>query len=86
MLVSDAGAGTTRLRFKAAYNTSVEITFEPVGTTFALRPDEFISLELPTNALPEVEVVVWSNGIGVWVPYPGEYTIFGSDDNELDRL
>jgi hypothetical protein len=86
MLVSDAKAGTTRLRFKAAYNANVEVTFEPVGTTFALAPDDSVYLELPIGALPEVEVVVWQNGIGVWVPYPGEYVIFDSDGNELDRL
>ncbi|WP_117215643.1 hypothetical protein [Allorhizocola rhizosphaerae] len=86
MLVSDADAATTRLRFKAAYNASVEVTFEPVGTTFALAPEDFIYLELPIGALPEVEVVVWQNGIGVWVPYPGDYVILDSNGNELDRL
>lgn len=79
-------ATLTRLKFKAAYNAEIEVCFEPIGTTFRLASDDFIFLELPIDVVSNVEVVVWSNGIGVWVPYPGDYAVFDSEGNELDRL
>ena len=82
----DSDQRMTRLIFKAAPGQSVEVCFEPVGTTFRLNSEEYIFLQLPELAVSSVEVVVWPNGVGVWVPYPGDYTILDSNEQELDRL
>jgi hypothetical protein len=77
---------STRLVFKAAPEESAEICFEPVGTTFQLISGQSVALQLPLSAVASVEVVVWPNGVGVWVPYPGDYVILDGEGRELDRL
>jgi hypothetical protein len=77
---------TTLLTFAAAGPEPVEVCFEPVGTTFELVDEQSVSLQLPLSVVSEVKVVVWPNGVGVWVPYPGDYTILDPDGRELDRL
>ncbi len=76
----------TRMMFKAAPDQTVEITFEPVGTTFRLSSEEYIFLQLQESVVASLELVVWPNGVGVWVPYPGNYVILNSEGAELDRL
>ncbi|MGW4215350.1 hypothetical protein ACWEIJ_45770 [Lentzea sp. NPDC004789] len=77
---------TVDLKYLAAGDSPVEICFEPVGTTFRLTEGQSIFLRVPLEALPKIEVVVWANGIGVWLPYPGDYVVLDSDGKELDRL
>ena len=79
---------TTTLTFKGNpyQSVDVEVTFEPVGTTFRLGQGDLIYLRLPTSAIADTEIVVWPNGIGVWVPYPGDYVILDAAGEELDRL
>jgi hypothetical protein len=57
-----------------------------VGTTFSLIDGQWIFLRTPLEAVPKIEVVVWPNGIGVWVPHPGDYVVLDSECKELDRL
>lgn len=77
---------TVDLKFKAADGVSVEVTFEPVGTTVNLLDGEFVYLRAPMAAVASIEYVIWPNGIGVWVPYPGDYRILNQAGVELDRL
>jgi hypothetical protein len=81
-----AAPQTVDLKFAAAPGAAIEVCFEPVGTTFRLVDGDFVFLRVPVAAVPSIEVVVWPNGIGVWVPYPGEYVILNSDGMELDTL
>lgn len=76
----------TTLKFAAAPGKTVEVCFEPIGTTFQLSDGDCVYLRLPVSAVPEVEVVSWPSGIGVWVPYPGDYTILDRDKAEIDTL
>lgn len=77
---------TIDLKFAAASGASIEVCFEPVGTTFALDDEDFVFLRVPVDAVASIEVVVWPNGVGVWVPYPGDYVILDREGRELDRL
>ncbi|MBM6403575.1 hypothetical protein JQN72_04865 [Phycicoccus sp. CSK15P-2] len=45
-----------------------------------------MTLELAISAVAQVEFVAWPNGIAVWVQFPGDYIVFDSSGNELDRL
>lgn len=75
------------LRFSSSNDEVMELCFEPVGTTFRLNRNDVIYLRMPISAVPNLEVVMWPNGIGVWVaPYPGEYIILDGNKVELDRL
>jgi hypothetical protein len=74
------------LKFTAAPGQNVEICFEPVGTTFSLSDGQSIYLRTEAKNLASVEIVSWPNGIGVWVPYPGNYAILDADGMELDQL
>lgn len=74
------------LKFMAAQGQSVEVCFEPIGTTFSLRDGESIFLRTVIANVTSLEIVSWPNGIGVWVPYPGDYTIVDSKGNEIDTL
>jgi hypothetical protein len=82
----EVDVATVDVKYVAAGDGTVEICFEPVGTTFSLMSGEWIFLRAPVEAVPKIEVVVWPNGIGVWVPYPGEYLVLDSEGKELDRL
>lgn len=74
------------LKFAAAQGESVEVCFEPVGTTFALSDGEAVFLRTAISNVASLEIVSWPNGIVVWVPYPGDYTIVDSKGNEIDTL
>jgi hypothetical protein len=80
------GQRTVDLKFAAATGATVEVCFEPVGTTFSLTDGEYVYLRAPIDVIGSIEMVVWPNGIGVWVPYPGDYAILDREGNELDRL
>ncbi|WP_145500344.1 hypothetical protein [Streptomyces sp. CFMR 7] len=66
------------------------VTFEPGGTAFALDAEESVTLRLDPALAPAVEINMWSNGISVWLPYPGDgeavCTVLDSDGQELARL
>lgn len=74
------------LKFMAAQGENVEVCFEPVGTTFSLSDGESIFLRTAIANVASLEIVSWPNGIGVWVPYPGDYAIVDSKGNEIDTL
>ncbi len=74
------------LKFVAARGASVEVCFEPVGTTFSLSDGEAVFLRTAISNVASLEVVSWPNGIGVWVPYPGDYAIIDSKGDEIDTL
>ena len=74
------------LKFVAAPGGSVEVCFEPTGTTFALSDGEAIFLRTAISNIASLEIVSWPNGIGVWVPYPGDFAIIDSKGNEIDTL
>lgn len=74
------------LKFAAAQGESVEVCFEPVGTTFSLSDGEAVFLRTAISNVASLEIVSWPNGIGVWVPYPGDYAIIDSNGNEIDTL
>ena len=76
----------TTLKISVAKGASSEIGFEPIGTSFVLEGGDWLILELPISAVPDVEIVSWPNGIAVWVPFPGDYIVFDSSGTELDRL
>ncbi|RQX16521.1 hypothetical protein DDE19_14785 [Micromonospora ureilytica] len=78
--------GTVDLKYSSVGDEPVQVCFEPVGTTFVLQKGESIYLRLPIETVAEVETVVWPNGIGVWVPYPGDYVVLDEAGSELDRL
>lgn len=84
--VRRAGPDRTTMKFSAAKGSSSEIGFEPIGTSFVLEDGEYVILELPAAAVPDVEIIAWPNGIAVWVPFPGDYVVFDSAGRELDRL
>ncbi|MFE4175922.1 hypothetical protein ACFRR7_28405 [Streptomyces sp. NPDC056909] len=72
----------------AAADGPARVTFEPGGVVFMLGADEFITLQLDPSLAPSVEINIWSNGISVWLPYPGEsdYIVLDSSDREVVRL
>ncbi|MGW6744436.1 hypothetical protein ACWGDX_27535 [Streptomyces sp. NPDC055025] len=72
----------------AAADGPARVTFEPGGVVFTLGADEFITLQLDPGLAPSVEINIWSNGISVWLPYPGEsdYIVLDSSDREVARL
>ncbi|MCT2594181.1 hypothetical protein LHJ74_30455 [Streptomyces sp. N2-109] len=74
------------LKFMAAQGENVEVCFEPVGTTFSLSDGESIFLRTVIANVASLEIISWPKGIGVWVPYPGNYTILDSEGNEIDTL
>ncbi|MCX5235302.1 hypothetical protein [Streptomyces prunicolor] len=80
------GPQTVDLKFTAARGETVEVCFEPIGTTFSLFDGQSIYLRTPLATVGSVEVVSWPNGIGVWVPYPGDHLILDSERNELEPL
>jgi hypothetical protein len=80
------GGRVADLKFASAREASIEVCFEPVGTTFSLSDGDCVFLRSPLEAVASIEVVVWPNGIGVWVPYPGDYVILNRDKIEIDRL
>ena len=59
--------------------------FEPIGTSFVVEGGDWLTLELPVSAVADVEIVVWPNGVTVWVPLPGDYLVRDSSGSELDR-
>lgn len=74
-------------KFSAAAGTTCEVCFEPLGTSFTLSGGQSIYLRGPAERLAAVEVVYWPNGLGVWVPHPGDdFAIVDAEGNELDRL
>jgi hypothetical protein len=77
---------TVDLKYSAAGDSPVEICFEPVGTTFSLIDGQTIYLRIPRHILPSIEVVIWPNGIGVWLPYPNDYRVIDDRGMEIDRL
>ena len=81
-----SSAARTSIKLSAASGASVEIGFEPIGTSFELAEDESIFLELPIDAVAELQIVSWHNGMAVWVPYPGDYVVYDAAGNVLDRL
>ncbi len=83
---SRTAQGRTTLKISVAQGASSEIGFEPIGTSFVLDGGDWVTLELPVSAVAQVEVVSWPNGIAVWVPFPGDYIVFDSSGNEMDRL
>ncbi|MEV0036881.1 hypothetical protein [Streptomyces sp. NPDC050804] len=72
----------------AAADGPARVTFEPGGVVFTLGADEFITLQLDPRLAPSVEINIWSNGISVWLPYPGEsdYIVLDPSDREVARL
>ncbi|WP_312871050.1 hypothetical protein [Streptomyces lonarensis] len=74
------------LKFSAAQGESIEVCFEPVGTTFSLSDGEAVFLRTAISNVASFEIVSWPNGVGVWVPYPGDYAIVDSQGNEIDTL
>lgn len=76
----------TTIKLSAARGTAVEIGFEPIGTSFDVADGDWVILELPAESVAELEFVAWPNGIAVWVPFPGDYVVFDSAGNELERL
>ena len=76
----------TSIKLSAAYGAKVEIGFEPIGTSFELSDDASIFLELPIEAVGELQIVSWPNGMAIWVPYPGDYVVYDGAGNVLDRL
>lgn len=75
------------LKYSAAAGGPYEICFEPVGTTFTLLEGQSIFLRVPVEVAGQIEVVLWPNGIGVWVPYPGDdFVVLDGEGRELDRL
>lgn len=80
------GEQVVDLKFAAAQGESIEVCFEPVGTTFSLSDSEAIFLRTAISNVAALEIVSWPNGIGVWVPYPGDYAIIDSNGNEIDTL
>lgn len=74
------------LKFSAAKDIVVEVCFEPIGTTFSLTDGDYIFLRLPTSVVPSIEIVAWPNGVGVWLPYPGNYAILDRNRIEIDKL
>jgi hypothetical protein len=76
----------TTLKISVAKGHGAEIGFEPIGTSFVVGGGDFLVLDLPANAVREVDIVHWPNGIAVWVPFPGDYIVFNSSGTELDRL
>lgn len=82
----EADVATVDLKYAAAGDSPIEVCFEPVGTTFRLTAGQWVFLRTPLEAVAKIEIVVWPNGIGVWVPYPGDYVVLDSEGNELDRL
>ncbi|MFE2292582.1 hypothetical protein [Streptomyces sp. NPDC059452] len=81
------GRSTMDMKLAAA-DGPARITFEPGGTAFTLAAEEFITLRLDPSLASAVEIAVWSNGISVWLPYPGEsdYLVLDSDGQEVARL
>lgn len=77
---------TVDLKYSAARGSKCELCFEPVGTTFSLFDGQSVYLRVPVDLVSKIEIVVWSNGVGVWVPYPGDYVVLDESGNELDRL
>ena len=88
MLGNDVGSTSARttVRLKAPPSGSVEIGFEPIGSTFSLSDDDFLTLELDVADVSGLEFVSWPNGIAVWVPFPGDYIVRDSSGAEIDRL
>lgn len=76
----------TTLKIAVAKGSSSEIGFEPIGTSFVIQDGDWLMLDLPVSAVPDIEIVAWPNGIAVWVPFPGDYIVFDSSGRELDRL
>ncbi|MFK3835763.1 MULTISPECIES: hypothetical protein [unclassified Microbacterium] len=76
----------TTLKISVTEGSSSEIGFEPIGTSFVVEGGDWLTLELPVSAMAGVEIVVWPNGVAVWVPLPGDYLVRDSSGNELDRL
>ncbi|MEU9783108.1 hypothetical protein AB0H92_19455 [Streptomyces phaeochromogenes] len=80
------GEQVVDLKFVAARGENVEVCFEPVGTTFSLSDGEAIFLRTAISNLASLEIVSWPNGIGVWLPCPGDHAIIDSGGNEIDTL
>lgn len=74
------------MKFAAAREATIEVCFEPVGTTFSLSDGDYVYLRGSLDQLASIEIVVWADGIGVWVPYPGEYSILDRERVEIDQL
>lgn len=75
------------MKFTAAQGQSIEVSFEPVGTTFSLVDGESIYLRTTLENLASIEIVSWPQAVEVWVGvYPGDYVVLDSDGKELDRL
>ncbi|MFE4830008.1 hypothetical protein [Streptomyces sp. NPDC056672] len=80
------GEQVVDLKFIAARGESIEVCFEPVGTAFSLSDGEAVYLRTAISNVASLEIVSWPNGIGVWVPYPGDYAIIDSKGNEIDTF
>lgn len=76
----------TSVKLASAHGATIEIGFEPIGTSFTLKEDQWIVLEMPIEAVGQLEFVAWPNRLAVWVPFPGDYVVYDSSGNELDRL
>lgn len=72
----------------AATGTPARITFEPIGLAFEIEGEESLTLRIDPNLVPSMEIHTWPNGMGIWLPYPGEsdYIILDSEGREITRL
>jgi hypothetical protein len=79
------GVDVVDIKIASSYRDSAQISFEPLGKSVDLEPDQALYLRLSEDAISGLEIVVWEVGISVWLnPYPGDYKILDSDKNEID--
>ena len=67
-----------RIVIKASVETSAEIGFEPLGTSFVLTGDDYLVLEVAPELVDRLEFAWFPNGLAVWAPYPEPYTVRNS--------
>ncbi|MEV0299190.1 hypothetical protein [Nocardia sp. NPDC050710] len=77
---------TVDLKFSAARGETVEVQFEPLGTTFNLSDGDCLYLRTPLDAVPHMEFQVWPNGIAVWVAHGADHRVLDRDGNQIDAL
>ncbi|MGI5249963.1 hypothetical protein [Actinacidiphila glaucinigra] len=72
----------------AAADVPARVTFEPIGVVFEITTGDFITVRFDSALASSVEIYHWSNGISVWLPYPGEsdYVVLDSSDQEMIQL
>ena len=77
---------TVDLKYSTLGDAAMELCFEPIGTTFNLVKGKPIFLRVPIETVGSIETVLWPNGIGVWLPYPGDYVVLDEHGREIDRV